>query len=158
MEKTLLYTCLIGVLLILVGGAFSSVPFVYAIFTDGLNKGDGVALVVRGTGEFTCRNESQFKFVDLFILLSEKDSDGNPSNTSGMGLKTQDNTRLGSGLIAGSINAEGFEVEGTVIVDEICEEELISVIASGNCGSSSTVTLSTATGSKGTFHANVNCI
>ncbi len=131
---------------------------VFAVEPDELKKGDGIALIVRGTGEMNCSDGSQFRSVELFILLSEAENEKKQFTTSGIGLKTQDSYRMASELNAAEVDSDGFEVSGTVLVDEICGEELVSITAKGSCGTNVSVSVNTSTKNIGNFQTNVNCI
>jgi len=144
-------------MLIFVGSMFTSIPLASAIQTDELKKGDGIALVVKGNGEIMCGNGNQFSSVDLFILLSEDANEKSNFGGSGMGL-TKENSRLASELNFANLDSQGFEVKGVILVDEICDEESISITASGKCGLDSTVSVETSRGSQSTFQAKVSCI
>lgn len=131
---------------------------VLAVEPDELKKGDGIALIVRGTGEMNCSDRNQFRSVELFIWLSEAENERKQFTTSGIGLKTLDNYRMASGLNAAEINSDGFDISGTVLVDEICGEELVSITAKGSCGMNVSVSVNTSTKNIGNFQANVDCI
>ena len=131
---------------------------VFAVEPDELKKGDGIALIMSGMGEMTCSDGNQFRSVELFIWVSEAENERKQFVTSGMGLKTQDNYRMASGLNAAEVNFDGFEVSGTVLVDEICGEELVSITAKGSCGANVSVSVNTSIKNIGNFQANVDCI
>ena len=145
------------ILLLLVLFLVSTIP-VFAVEPDELKKGDGIALIVRGTGEITCGDGNQFRSVELFIWLSEVENEKQQFATSGIGLKTQENFRMASGLNTAEINSDGFDVGGTVLVDEICGEELVSITAKGNCGTNVSVSVNTSAKNIGNFQADVDCI
>ena len=130
----------------------------FAIEPDQLKQGDGIALVVRGTGQMSCDNGGQFESVELFIWLSEAENQRKQFAASGIGLKTLDNERMAGALDSAKINPDGFEVSGTVLVDEMCGEELVLISAKGQCGDDASVLVNTSEKNVGNFQASVECL
>ena len=146
----------IGFMVIFFGTAFVPPLSASAIMTDDLKKGDGISLIVQGTGDISCQNQTKSHAAELFILLSEASMHGK-LHGSGMGVRTQDNLYMGVGLNGGFINSTSFEVRGTVFVDTICNEELITITAKGICGDTMPVLINSSS-VYGVFPSKVDCI
>ena len=144
---------------IVVLGITTSNVFAGDITNENLVNDDGIALIAEGKGEFSCNNDKQLKNVNIFVLLSETTRLGLDIGPSGLGLKsTENNENIAVKINNGTVSSDGFQMQGTLQVDDFCEmESSVTFSVNGTCGINKIITVKSSDGGFGMFESNVSC-